>query len=295
MVESNIKKRLLHIQNISKEMLINNIWIQPGYLYSRNKNDFIMGRYDSKLKGISIGAEDSSNIHYDICIGFCYSYAQSNMQSNNINKVDINTNSYIFSSYASLIYNRFIYDLQFNYVKSQNNRIRIDMLGYNYLSVYNNYTFSLEVSTGKKFQLENNMVINCKLLCNLFKNKTSPYKETSASDSLDYQIFPHVNNKISLGIEATFYGSIYIYETRINPEFFANIKFNLLKDKKIYDVNLYSYKSTTEIVEKNKLNIKIGIGILSNINSFNIRLDYFFKTNLNLKTHMVNGNLSYYF
>jgi hypothetical protein len=58
---------------------------------------------------------------------------------------------------------------------------------------------------------------------------------------------------------------------------------------------MYSYKSTIELPQANKLNSKIGIGILSNIATFNIRLDYFFKMNSNIKAHMINGNLSYYF
>jgi outer membrane autotransporter protein len=293
MVENNIKKRLLHIQNIRKGNIVNNMWFQPGYLYSQSRNDLIISKYNNTVKGVSMGIEDNSNASHDLCIGFCYSYAKSYTQSDNINTVHLNAYHYIFSAYTSFIYNRVIYDFHVNYTKAQSNRRRIDVLGYNYLSIYNNHAVYFEAATGKKFQLENEMIINCKFLCSLSQNNISPYKEVS--ESLDYQISPHVNNKVSVGLEATLYGSLYIYGVRFNPEFFANIKFDLLKNKKIYDINMYNYKSTLKIPEENKLNAKIGIGILSNISTFNIRLDYFFKINSNTKSHMVNGNLSYYF
>jgi outer membrane autotransporter protein len=293
MVENNIKKRLLHIQNISKGNTVNNMWFQPGYLYSKSRNDSIIAKYNNTVKGVSLGIEDNSNASYDLCMGFCYSYAKSYTQTHNINTVYLNAYHYVFSAYTSFIYNKIIYDMQINYTKVQNNRQRIDFLGYNYLSAYNNHAIYFEVTTGKKFQLENDLIINCKLLCSLSQNKISPYEEVS--ESLGYQISPHINNKVSVGLEATFYGSLYIYGIRFNPEFFANIKFDLLNSKKIYDISMYSYKSTIELPQANKLNTKIGIGILSNIATFNIRLDYFFKMNSNIKAHMINGNLSYYF
>ena len=292
MVESNIKKRLLHIQNTNKDITANNMWLQPSYLYSTAKTDAVIGRYDSRVKGISIGAEDNNSNH-DFSLGLCYSYAKSTTQSNDINTVHIDANNYIFSSYISFIFNKFIYDILLNYIRTQNHKQRIDILGYSYLASYNSNAISLECSAGKKFQLENDMIINCKFLCNLSQTNTDPYEETSSS--LNYQVSPHANNKASVGVEATIYSSFYAYKARFNPECFINIKYNLLKNRKTYDLSLYSYKSTVKVSEKNKPNIKVGIGILSNIDSFNLRLDYIFKTSSNSKTHMINGNLSYYF